>query len=104
MVWLKRHEQLRLGHTALVGAMDALLALQQGTATNQTRPNLPQKQSIQLHTYDALRPKTTTLCANGADTIFTRICRFGRALGRDGTSILPASYVSRQHSPLCQTR
>lgn len=33
MVWLKRPEQVQLGHTALVGVMDALLNLQQGTFT-----------------------------------------------------------------------
>ena len=32
MIWLKREEQLQLGHTALVGVMDALLDLQAGTA------------------------------------------------------------------------
>lgn len=30
MVWLKRQDQLDAGHNALVDAMDALLALQQG--------------------------------------------------------------------------
>ena len=30
MVWLKRHEQVQLGHTALVCVMDSLLKLQEG--------------------------------------------------------------------------
>ena len=31
MIWLKRQEQLDAGHEALVGVMDALLHLQQGS-------------------------------------------------------------------------